>query len=269
MPNTKHPTDAPDSPVTVLYVPLSAIETGPQQLRTDHEIDSIEELALDIQQHGLLQPIGLAPLKHDRFQLLYGSRRLAAHHYLNRATILARIHTYDAPVKALALVENIHRSQLTLDEEVSAVTHLHHTDQRSPEQIASLLSKSRAWVLRRLAIPQLPEDLRTPLLDGRLSLGAAEELARVEDQSSRDWLRSQAESAKLSVPEIRAARETMAQAPPDPQAIEHAVTAGMNAPPPPTVYLECAACHARRPPAELALIRVCSDGCAQPEAQPN
>lgn len=250
----------------VVNLPIAAIDVGDQQLREIPEDDALAELAYDIQARGLLQPIGVARLDSGRYQLLFGSRRLAACRRLNRPTIEARILDPGTHVVSTALVENLHRTQLTLREETVAVAQLHHDQGRSPEQIAAMLSKTRSWVLRRLAIPGLPVELRDPLLEGRLALGAAEELARIETADLRNWLLNEALHRDLTVSEIREARQHAQQTLETTSAVETAVTAGLNAPPPPQVFIECQACQAKRLPAELAILRVCAAGCETTDA---
>lgn len=250
-------------------IPLDAITIGDQHLRIAPDQDDIIELAYDIQQRGLLQPIGVTELAPHRYQLLYGSRRLAAHHHLRRKHILARIHPATDSIRATALAENIHRAQLSLEEEVSAVTHLHTTELRSPDQIAALLSKSRSWVLRRLAIPELAPDLRTPLLSGKLSLGAVEEIAQITDEPTRAWCIDQASHGRLSIPELRATRQATETSQALGQTIQQAVDQALNQPPPPPIYFACAACGTKRLPEHLRVVRICADACPQPSPDTN
>jgi len=259
---TKPQPDQPGHPKDAQWIereiPTGAIIIESQALRYDLDDDGVIELALDIATHGLMQPIGVAPRGENSFQLLWGGRRLAAHRRLNLATIHARI--YDAgeqPVKAIALRENLLRAQLSLREECDAVAYLHVTDQLSPDQIGSLLSKSRAWVLRRLAIPNLPEELREPVFDGSLPISHAEEISRVQDEGSRRYLLNQTLASKPSLSNLRAACEVYASG----TQIEEAVAAGMNTIQPsataPTVYLDGQVCTEPTRSTTLTLLRVC------------
>jgi len=254
------------SPTHFARIALDAIATTAQQLRHDPDDESLIELALDIQTRGLLQPIGVSPLPNERYQLLYGSRRLAAHRHLNASHIDASVRTDNQPITATALAENVHRRQLSLADEVEAVNFLHTEHDRSPEQIAGLLSKSRAWVLRRLAVPQLPTDLREPLLNEKITLGAAEELARIEDAPTRAWCLDQAKAGRLSITDIRSTREACEQNATLAPLIASAVAAGAALEAPPTITYECAACHQARPHEQLRVVRICSEGC--PDHQP-
>lgn len=243
-------------------IDVGLIDVGEQALRYPEDDESIIELASDIASKGLLQPIGVAPLEGGRWQLLWGSRRLAAHRRLRARTILARVYpTRGASIKALALVENLQRVDLSLGEEVDAVAHLHHTEGKSPDQIAALLSKSRAWVLRRLAIPNLPSDLRDAAIDGALPLGSVEEIARCPDASGRAYILQHAVAARLTRAQVVGMVDLYLSAPEISAAVEAGARAIESPAPAPIVYLECAACLQRVPLAELVLIRVCRSGC--------
>jgi ParB family chromosome partitioning protein len=251
------PTGEPQEPETQ-EIRLDEIHTGEQTIRADQNDDDIIELAASIAAHGLLQPIGVTPRAGGGFQLLFGARRCAALRRLRRTTAPARIFSsQETSVKATALIENIQRRQMTLEEEVNAVDHLHHQEEKSPDQISDILAKSRTWVMRRLAIPNLPPDLRDPLLDGTLTLGVVETLARIEDDSARRLIQQQAINSKLSVSEVRTLAEIYAAAPTTPEAIAASIAAAAINTPTPQMHLPCDACGALLPVASLRLVRVC------------
>lgn len=250
----------------VHHIPLDQIDQGEQLIRVDQADDEITELAADIAAHGLLQPIGVRPLPSGRYQLLFGARRCLAHQRLRRATIPATFHD-DATgsVRAVAARENLLRRNLTLDEECSVVADLHQTEQRSPDQIAALLSRSRAWVLRRLAVPQLPPDLREPLLAGDLSLGHAETLALLEHDGLRRYALTQVRASALSVTDTRGMVEALRQTPSLADAVDAGIAAAQNPTQLPILMSPCAACNRPRPLDQLQTVRICADGCPAPE----
>lgn len=243
-------------------IPIDSIEVGDQLLRHDPNDDAIIELGADLTRHGLLQPIGVAKLDSNRFQLLWGGRRLAAAIRIGWQHIPATI--YDAagePTKALALVENIHRAQLTLAEEIAAVQHLHDIEQKSPDQIAVMLSKGRAWVMKRLAFDSYPADVADAALNDLISLGAADVLATLNNDSVRAYVLNEALQKRMTVPQLKFAIDQLRSAAADPEIVEHAVQAGLTSQPPPQIFLECQACHQRRLLPELTLVRICANGC--------
>lgn len=254
-PKPDPPTQTPER---LHEIPTTAINIGDQMVRHDPGADDIVELAADIARRGLLQPIGVSSRPDGTYQLRFGSRRLAAHIRLNRPTILARLITHDeTAVKGVALAENLQRKQMTLTEEMDAVTHLHDVDKLSPASIADLCGKDRSWVLRRLALRQLPADVGTALTEEAISIGAAEILARLEDDGARRYVLSQAVGCKLNVNQIRSLVETFEAAP----SISEAITAGLetiNVPTPyAQLYIACVTCTKPTKPEELALVRLC------------
>lgn len=260
------PQTAPPTLIEIHQVPLELIDQGTQLIRQDQHDDEITELAADIAAHGLLQPIGVAPLDTGRYQLLFGARRLLAHHRLRRTTIPATFHTIpEHSVRATAARENLLRRNLTLQEECDVVSQLHHDEHRSPDQIASLLSRSRSWVLRRLAIPNLPPDIGAPLLEGVLSLGHAEALALVEDPGLRSYALNQTRAATLSVSETKQMVEALRANPSLAEAVQAGITTATNPTPNLEILSPCAACKQPRPLEALTIIRVCRDGCPTTE----
>jgi len=246
---------------------VAAIDQGEQLIRADQDDDDIIQLAADIASHGLLQPIGVRPLDGGRYQLLYGARRWLAHQRLRRLQIRATIHTDQlGSVRAIAARENLMRRNLTLTEETDVVRQMHHEERLSPEQVASALSRSRSWVLRRLAVDSLPCDLREPLLSGDLPLGHAEELAQIADPAIRAYALNQVTSARANLTDCRAlvaaflTSETMAAA----------VAAGIQAAANPAalapILMRCAMCGDPRELNDLRVIRVCHPHCAETAA---
>jgi ParB family chromosome partitioning protein len=188
----------------MIEIGIGSIDVGEQQLRDVSEDDSIGELAEDIASRGLMQPIGVSPVGTGRFQLLWGSRRLAAHVRLGRVKILARVMTVPAgDVKAFALAENLQRQQLTFEEEVAGVVHMNKVQGRSVEAIAAALTKSRTWVLNRLMIPELPEFLREPLLGGDIKIGHLEVLCKLPNEADQRYLLAQLIQGRWSVGQLK------------------------------------------------------------------
>jgi ParB family chromosome partitioning protein len=228
-------------------IEIDTIDQGDQLVRDDQNDEDIIELAADIARNGLLQPIGVLALTNGTHQLLWGARRLLAHLRIGRTTIPARIiDDVDTPVRATALRENLLRRALTLQEECHAVSDLHHQEKRSPDTIAHLIGRSRAWVLRRLAVPNLPPDLREPALDGTLALGAAEAIALLDDPATRALVLQNCLASKASVGQVRETVRCLRESPDFGAAVaagaDHHAHPDHFAP----ILMACAACGAAR-----------------------
>lgn len=84
--------------------------------RIRKDFGGIEELAKDIEQNGLINPIVVTP----DYQLIAGERRLRAHQYLNREEVPVRvmeIEDYEHQLR-LEISENEHRKEFTFSERV-------------------------------------------------------------------------------------------------------------------------------------------------------
>lgn len=133
----------------VKLIPLDLIDTQ-EQIRTEFEPESIRDLAEDIKERGLLQPILLNPI-NDRYCVIAGERRLRAVK-LNGATgipaLLVKASTDEAMLMQLA--ENVQREELTLDEECKAIVKLYEL-LGSLEKVAAAVKKSKPWCSKRYA----------------------------------------------------------------------------------------------------------------------
>ena len=108
----------------VVALPVESIHPNPNQPRRQFDPNGIEELAHSIAANGLLQPISVRPQK-DGYELISGERRLLAYQSLGQQTIPAivlELPTQDSAV--LALVENLHRADLSFWEEAQAIAAL-------------------------------------------------------------------------------------------------------------------------------------------------
>ena len=115
----------PDSPGTAMpevrRLPLELIDPNPEQPR--RLFRDIMELAADIAERGVLQPILVRPHPQapDRFLIVAGERRYRASIAADMGDIPAIIRTYEDEAAAAAdtAVENLQRADLTYGEEAA------------------------------------------------------------------------------------------------------------------------------------------------------
>lgn len=241
-------------------IPINLIQTEGQSVRDAMNDDHVVELAMSMAKHGLLEPIVVRSTEDNRYQLEAGFHRLAAATRLRWTHIPAHIRFQTSgPVRAIALIENIVRKDMTLEEEVRAVNYLNAEEKLSPSQICDLLGKSRMWVDQRLSIPNYPEDVKQELLDGSLSIGKAEVISNIEDPGTRAFVLNQVISAKLTTKQTKDLVELYLATP----SIQSAVEAGMQTKAEiqeaPKSFRKCELCGAIRELAHIKFITVCSD----------
>ena len=143
----KKATTTPETIAEVKLVPIELIDAE-KQFRQEFDKDSIGELAKDIQERGLLQPVLLNP-NNDRFQLIAGERRLHAVKLNGSLHIPALITKVSADeFELLQLAENIQREELTHEEEAKAVQIL-YKKYGSLAEVSKKVNKSISWVSKR------------------------------------------------------------------------------------------------------------------------
>ncbi|MGH9133999.1 MAG: ParB/RepB/Spo0J family partition protein, partial [Ilumatobacteraceae bacterium] len=159
-------------------IPLSDITPNPHQPRVHFDEETLTELAASIAQIGVLQPILVrAVADQSRFELIAGERRWRAADRAGLATIPAIVRIGD-DLRSVeqALVENLHRQDLTPLEEAAAFQQLIEDFGLTHEQVAERIGKSRSAISNTLRLLGLPPTVQHLLADGKLSAGHARAL---------------------------------------------------------------------------------------------
>jgi ParB family chromosome partitioning protein len=172
----------------VQEVPLAAITPNPQQPRREFGPVRLAELAESIRAHGLITPVLISPLPPatdgPRYQLVAGERRWRAAQMAGCQTIPALVRAVDAAqALELALIENLHRQDLSPIEESLAYRRLLHEYQYSQQQLGATLGRSQTYISKRLSLLALDPTVVTMIESGELTASAARELARLKDQA--------------------------------------------------------------------------------------
>ncbi|MFQ5564272.1 MAG: ParB/RepB/Spo0J family partition protein [Parvularculaceae bacterium] len=194
------PASAPETQKTGL--PIEFLEPNPAQPRRVFDDAAIDELALSIKARGLLQPILVRPKGEDRYEIVAGERRW-------RAAQRAKLH--DVPViireltdeesSEISLIENLQRVDLSPIEEAEAYRGLVDAYERTQDEIARAVGKSRSHVANMMRLLKLPARAREALSTGELTMGHARALLAAPDP---DRLCAQVIKNGLSVRETEA-----------------------------------------------------------------
>src|SRR6266581_3346929 len=163
---------------------------APNQFQPRSHVDDIrlQELAQSIKSNGVIQPI-IVRKAGDRFGIIAGERRWRAAKLagLLRVPIVVR-DVAEGQEKALlevALIENLQREDLNPIEEALAYRRLTDDFQLKQEEIAAAVGKDRASVANCLRLLKLPEEVRSEVASGRLSMGHARALLSLADEADQ------------------------------------------------------------------------------------
>lgn len=169
-------------------IPVGDITPNPNQPRVHFDEESLAELTASIQQLGVLQPILVRPVAAG-FELVAGERRWRAAGRAGLAMIPAVVRATDDLMSVeQALVENLHRQDLTPLEEAAAYQQLVEDFDLTHEQLADRVGKSRSAITNTLRLLGLPPAIQHLLADGKLSAGHARALLGTPDRSLQESL---------------------------------------------------------------------------------
>lgn len=185
-----------DVEASLAELEVTAVSPNPNQPRVHFDEESLVELSASIAEMGVLQPILVRPAGEGAYELIAGERRWRAAQRAGLATIPAIVRpTDDVTSVEQALVENLHRSDLTPLEEAAAYQQLIEDFELTHDQLATRVGKSRSAITNSLRLLGLPPAVQHLLADGQLSAGHARALLGTPDRSRQETL------AKLSVAE--------------------------------------------------------------------
>jgi len=171
---------------SIQEVPLAKIRESKTNPRRFFDEAKLAELADNIRQHGVLQPILLRPLPNGEagtYELVAGARRYRASKLAKRESIPATVRELtDAQALELQVIENVQRVDVhPLDEAqgYGALIEL-QPDTYTVESIASRVGRSPAYVSGRLRLIQLITEAKQAFYEDKLTVAHAFEIARLQ-----------------------------------------------------------------------------------------
>ena len=177
-------------------LPVTAIAPNPNQPRVHFDEEGLSELAASIAEMGVLQPILVRPSADagsGTYELIAGERRWRAAQRAGLTSIPAVIrHTDDVSSVEQALVENLHRQDLTPLEEAAAFQQLLEDFSLTHEQVAARVGTSRSALTNSIRLLGLPPAVQHLLADGQLTAGHARALLGTPDRARQEQLAREA-----------------------------------------------------------------------------
>ena len=158
-------------------VRLSEIQPRKDQPRKNFDLESLQQLADSIAEHGLLQPVVVREALGGYYEIIAGERRWRAAKMAGLSEIPVTILTADdRKASELAIIENVQREDLNPMEEAQAYKKLQEEYGLTQDKVASAVGKSRSAVANTLRLLDLPEEAGALVATGKLSEGHAKVL---------------------------------------------------------------------------------------------
>ncbi len=198
----KKTTKVDNSTENVVFISLDDIKPNARQPRKNFSEESLEELAVSIKEHGVIQPV-LVHASGKGYELVAGERRWRAARKAGLKRIPAIVRDLDErQIAFYALIENMQREDLSALEEAEALQEIMDGWGLNQEQAAAAVGKSRPYVANALRLLKLPEEVKQLIADRKLSAGHAKAIAGLSGAAL------QKEAARKAVEEGWSVRQT-------------------------------------------------------------
>lgn len=178
---------------------IGDIVPNPNQPRTHFNETELNELSESIREHGVLQPL-LVRKKGSKYEIIAGERRYQASKLADLTEVPVIIKDVDdQQMMALALIENLQRSDLNPLEEAKGYRQLIDASGMTQDALSKAVSKSRSAITNSLRLLDLPEQVQQLIFDGQLTAGHARAILAVPYEDARIKLAERVAKEGLSV----------------------------------------------------------------------
>lgn len=203
---------APDEERIIHKIPVADLEPDPFQPRKEFREASIRELAASIERHGLLQPLVVRPRQGPnsagKYWIVAGERRYRAARLLGLEFLSCQIQPYaNMAAAVIALVENVHREDLSDIEKAEALIRIKTATAKGWEDVAELVKLSHAYVRRLVGLVRLSEPVKEMVRHGQISARTALALKPLSEPRQLEMARRVLEEG-LTAEQVREATRT-------------------------------------------------------------
>ena len=186
----------------IVDINLDELRPNPYQPRINFNEDALKDLAASIKENGVFQPI-IVKKSIKGYEIIAGERRVRASRMAGLKTIPAIIRTFtDDQMMSIALLENLQRENLNIIEEAKAYKLMLERLSLTQEELSAKVGKSRSHVTNILGILRLPDEVQSLLKFGKLSMGHARILSKLEDNKKIVELANKVVDEDLSVRDL-------------------------------------------------------------------
>ncbi|MCX7087513.1 MAG: ParB/RepB/Spo0J family partition protein [Methylococcales bacterium] len=163
------------------HLPIEFLQRGKYQPRKDIDPEKLHDLANSIRAQGIVQPIVVRKIAHDRYEIIAGERRWRAAQMATLLEVPVVIRDIDDRAAiAIALIENIQREDLNPLDEAEALRRLLDEFEMTHQQIGEAIGKSRASISNLLRLLDLQPEIKLLLLNHDLEMGHARALLALQ-----------------------------------------------------------------------------------------
>ncbi len=166
-------------------IPIDFLSAGSWQVRKNFNENELNSLSQSIKNNGIFQPIVVISDKEKKgkYKIVAGERRWRAAQLANihEVPIILRDDLSPEKIVEISLLENLERSDLNPIEEARGYEDLINEHNYTQEKVAKIFSKSRPYITNFLRLLTLPDEIKTYIINGKLSVGHARAIISSEN----------------------------------------------------------------------------------------
>ena len=157
--------------------------------------ESLKSLAESIREHGIIEPLIVrrtvsdSPASGDSaasYTLIAGERRLRAAEMIGLTTVpTVSIEAGEVEAAILAIIENLHREDLSIFEEAASIQSLISLTGMTQEMCARKLSVSQSYIANKLRLLRLSAEEQEMILSASLTERHSRALLRLDEGEER------------------------------------------------------------------------------------
>ena len=189
----------------VMELLLDDIVPNKNQPRSKFKDETLDELAESIKEFGVLQPIIVRVIEgEDKYEIIAGERRYRATKKNGITTIPALVveKVTDTTSLEMALIENIHRDNLSPMEQAYCYKQLIDEFTITHQEMSKRIGKSRTAITNTLRLLTLPLEVQKLLDDDSISEGHARALLGLETKEDQIKIGKKIAEKGMSVREV-------------------------------------------------------------------
>lgn len=185
---------------------LSDIEPDKNQPRKTFDKEALEQLAMSINEHGIIQPLIVRSLPGGGYQIIAGERRWRAAKMagLKEVPVVIRDDISEEQAMQLTLIENLQREDLNPIEVALGYKELIERCDMTQDDLSKAVGKSRPSIANSLGLLSLPEGVKLLLVQGKLSAGHCRALRQIKDAAVMTEVANKAAQGELTVRAVEA-----------------------------------------------------------------
>ncbi len=166
----------------ITFLPVNQLQAGQFQPRRVFSQDMLDDLIASIKTKGVLQPLLVRQIGNNRYEIIAGERRWRASQAAGLSEVPVIIKNFnDEETLEVSLIENLQRQDLNPLEEAQGYQRLLDEFNRTQEELARVVGKSRSYVANMLRLLDLPEGVKKYLDSREISTGHARALLNAKN----------------------------------------------------------------------------------------